>query len=117
MILSRFDGVSTHNETDLGNGRHNINFSRFVPSCMILLFSTFIQLFALAIMKNRPTNEHIKQQAQRANDYAEQNENSRRRGSGTFEDLELDQAQTPDRVDQSNWSWTESGSQQYQEGK
>ncbi|CAM0135456.1 hypothetical protein VKS41_005097 [Umbelopsis sp. WA50703] len=66
-------------------------------------------------MKNRPTNEHIKQQAQRANDYAEQNENSRRRGSGTFEDLELDQAQTPDRVDQSNWSWTESGSQQYQE--
>lgn len=65
----------------------------------------------------RPSNEYIKQQAQRANEYAQQNEDSKRRGSGTFEDLELDQAQTPDRVDQSNWSWKEGGNEQYHEGK
>lgn len=65
----------------------------------------------------RPSNEYIKQQARKANEYAQQNEDNKRRGSGTFEDLELDQAQTPDRVDQSNWSWREDGNQQYHEGE
>ncbi|GAB5587091.1 hypothetical protein Unana1_01991 [Umbelopsis nana] len=64
-------------------------------------------------MTTRPSNEQIKQQALRANKAAELNEKLRKHISSSFDDLELDQAQTPDRVDQSNWSWLENGSEMY----
>lgn len=67
-------------------------------------------------MKQRPSNDQIKQQALRANQAAEMNERLRKQVSSSFDDLELDQAQTPDRVDQSNWSWLERGSEQYHMG-
>lgn len=67
-------------------------------------------------MTTRPSNEQIKQQALRANKAAELNEKLRKHISSSFDDLELDQAQTPDRVDQSNWSWLENGSEMYHLG-
>jgi hypothetical protein len=67
-------------------------------------------------MKTRPSNEEVKEQARKANEHALIDEISRQQGPHQFDDLELDQALNSDNIDQSNWSWTESGSEQYQLG-